>query len=77
MRSATVRYLLGVITYAVSLVAVAALAFLVVIVLAGPHSGLMPGWLEAVVLVLGWLTVLVAPVWITRTVWRRWLRTAA
>lgn len=57
--------------YAVSLAAVAAVSFLIVLVLAGPHAGLLPSWLEAVVLGLGWLAVLVLPVLVARAVWRR------
>lgn len=46
-------------------------ALLVVLVLAGPHAGLLPHWLEPVVLALGWLAVLTLPVMAAQTVWRR------
>ena len=46
------------------------LAF-VVLVLAGPHAGLLPEWLEVAVLVAGWLTLLAAPVVMGRRVYRR------
>lgn len=65
------RIALATLTYVVSLVAVAVTAFFVVIVVAGPHAGLLPGWLEAVVLALGWIAVLVLPVLAARAVWRR------
>lgn len=65
------RLLVTIATYFAALVAVAAAAFFMVIVLAGPHAGLLPHALEVVVLVLGWLSVLVLPVWAAWAVWRR------
>ena len=56
--------------YLLALPVVAAIAFVVVLVLAGPHAGLLPHWLEAAVLALGWLAVLVAPALVARKVWR-------
>ncbi|MFZ5570491.1 MAG: hypothetical protein ACOZF0_08800 [Thermodesulfobacteriota bacterium] len=57
--------------YLLSLAVIAAAAFFVVLILAGPHSGLLPSWLEPVVLGIGWLVVLVLPIWIALKVWRR------
>lgn len=65
------RIVLSLIAYVVALAAVAVIAFFPVIFLAGPHAGLLPGWLEAVVLGLGWLAVLLLPVLAARAVWRR------
>ena len=70
-RGRPVRILLSLIAYAVALVLVASISFVAVIFLAGPHAGLLPGWLEAVVLGLGWLAVLVIPFLVLRRVWRR------
>lgn len=67
----TMRVFLTALTYLASLLGVAAVSFIVVIVLAGPHAGLLPHWLEAVVLGLGWLAVLVLPILAARTAWRR------
>ena len=64
-------------TYLLALVVVACIAFVVVIVLAGPHSGLLPSWLEAVVGAAGWLAVLVLPVILAHKVWRRFSRSQA
>lgn len=50
---------------------VAVVAFVVVMVLAGPHAGLLPQPLEVVVLGLGWVSVLMVPVWAARSVWCR------
>lgn len=70
-RDKIVRVLLTVIAYIGSLAIIAVIAFFVVIFLAGPHSGLLPSWLEGAVLVLGWLAVLIMPVLVARRVWRR------
>lgn len=59
------------VAYIVSLVLTAVVSFFVVLALAGPHAGLLPSWLEPVVLGMGWLAVLVAPVLVARVVWRR------
>jgi hypothetical protein len=66
-----VRFVATAVAYIASLVVVAALTFFTVLVLAGPHAGLLPSWLELVVLGLGWLAVFVLPVLAARAVWRR------
>jgi hypothetical protein len=53
------------------LVLIAGVSFVVVIFLAGPHSGLLPQWLEVGVIGLGWMAVLVLPFLTARKVWRR------
>lgn len=65
------RLLLTIGAYLGALAIVAAAAFFAVIVLAGPHGGLLPRALEGAVLVVGWLAVLVVPAWVAWTVWRR------
>lgn len=44
-----------------TLVVVTAVGFIVVIVLAGPHAGILPQPLEVAVTILGWLSILVLP----------------
>jgi hypothetical protein len=68
------RLILTLAVYAGALVVVAAVTFVVVLFVAGPHAGLLPEWAEAAVLILGWLTVLVAPVLAARKVWRHFSR---
>lgn len=65
------KYLPVVFAYLFALAVTVPLAFFAVLILAGPHSGLLPGWLEAVVLGLGWLAVLLIPPWVAYRVWRR------
>jgi hypothetical protein len=64
------RYMLTIGAYLISLLVVAAVAFFVVVFLAGPHAGLLPQALEVVVLILGWLSVLAVPLWVALKVWR-------
>jgi hypothetical protein len=71
------RMLLTLLTFIVSLCLVAVAAFVIVMVLAGPHAGLLPQWLEACLLAAGWVAVIVLPVLAARTVWRKLLKTPA
>jgi len=68
------RLLATIAAYLGALIVVAVAAFFIVIVLAGPHAGLLPHFLEVVVIVLGWLSVLLLPAAAAWTVWRRWGR---
>ncbi|NLO79122.1 MAG: hypothetical protein GX093_02240 [Xanthomonadaceae bacterium] len=65
------RLLAAALAYAVTLVAVAVAAILAVLILAGPHGGLLPSWTKPFVLALGWLAVLILPAWLVRWVWGR------
>lgn len=66
-----VRLFLAMLAYAAALLVVASLVFAVVIVLAGPHAGILSYALEVLVMVLGWLVVLVVPFLVARKVWLR------
>jgi hypothetical protein len=48
----------------------AAVLFLPVVFLAGPHSDLLPGVVQPVVWVAGWLAVVVAPIWVAVRAYR-------
>ena len=65
------RVLFTLTAYLGTLAVAAVAAFFIVIVLAGPHAGLLPHALEVLVLVVGWLAVLGVPLWVARAVWRR------
>lgn len=67
---------LSLLAYLAALVCVAVVCGALVLVVAGPHAGILPGWLEAVVLGLGWLLVLLVPLWVAHQVWRRLRQTA-
>jgi hypothetical protein len=66
-----VRWIFALLAWAASVAVLAPVCFFGVIFLAGPHSSLLPAWLQSVVLLLGWLVVVVAPFLIARAVWRR------
>ncbi|HKY92953.1 MAG TPA: hypothetical protein VJM11_18015 [Nevskiaceae bacterium] len=57
--------------YLGSLLVIGAATLFVVLVVAGPHAGLLPQPLEIVAVLAGWVIVLVAPAYVARSVWRR------
>lgn len=59
------------VAYVVALGLIAAVAVVAILVLAGPHSDLLPAPLQSVVVGLGWLSVLALPIVVARRVWRR------
>lgn len=63
-------WLLTGLTWLVTLALTGALTFGAVLLVAGPHAGLLPPGMEAVVIAAGWLFVLVVPVWISHRAWR-------
>ena len=67
----SVKILITALVYLASLMVVAGCSFVVVLLLAGPHAGLLPYWLEGVALGLGWFAVLVLPILAARKTWRR------
>jgi len=71
-----VRVVAAALAYLLSLAVIAAAAFIVVLVIAGPHAGLLPSWLEPVVLGLGWVAVRALPIRTARKVWRRFRKPA-
>lgn len=68
---ADMKLFLTVVVYLMTLILVAVASFYAVLILAGPHGGLLPSSFETVVLVLGWLSVLVLPILPARWVRRR------
>ena len=65
------RVLLTAVTYLVSLAVLAPLLFFAVMLLAGPHSSMLPSMMQSVVVLLGYLILIVAPVLVARAVWLR------
>lgn len=65
------RLFLAMLAYVTMLAVVAGATFIVVMMLAGPHAGLLPHWLEVLVMLLGWVVVLLVPFLLARRVWRR------
>ena len=60
------RWLIAFLVWLVSTAILAPVLFIVVVVLAGPHSSVLPGAIQPAVLVLGWITLIAAPLWMAR-----------
>ena len=65
------RWAIAVIVWMFAVVVLAPLCFFVIMVLAGPHSSMLPSAIQPAVLVAGWMSVLVGPVLLARLAWRR------
>ena len=65
------RVLWTIVAYVLSLCIVAPVVFLIVLFVAGPHAGLLPEFFEAIILLAGWLSILLLPIWVARKIWRR------
>ena len=65
------RWLLAFLAWLISAAVLAPVCFLVTMVLAGPHSSVLPSAIQPIVLLIGWIVFLVGPVWVARLVWRR------
>lgn len=57
--------------YIASLIVIAPVTLVVVLLLVGPHTGVLPMSLERPVFLIGWLVVLLVPPWIAYKVWKR------
>lgn len=61
-------WVLAVATFIVSLAALAPVLFIVALVLAGPHSDVLPGMVQPAVLGAAWIALLVVPLVLARRV---------
>jgi len=68
---AAMRWLLTLGAWLASVALLAPACFFAVMVLAGPHSSVLPSSLQPPLLLLGWAILLVGPLLIARAVWRR------
>lgn len=66
------RLLATALSYLTALILVSLLASVVALLLAGPHSELLPAWAGQWVIPLAWLAVLLLPAWVAALIWR-WL----
>ena len=71
------RFVIVALAYIASLLLTAVVAFFAVIFVAGPHSDVLPGWLQTPALLLGCALVIAVPVLIARRVWRALSRTSS
>jgi len=63
--------LVAALTWVVAIPIVAAILFLPVMILAGPHSSALPSAIQPAVLLLGWISVVAVPSWLAVRVFRR------
>jgi len=71
LRHWPVRWLLTLCAWLVSLAVLAPLCFAGVLLLAGPHSSILPSPLHIPVLILGWSILLIVPLMVAKKTWRR------
>lgn len=69
--STLARVLVTFIVWSASFAVLAPVCFFVTVLLAGPHSSMIPSWLQPPVWLLGWLVLLVVPILAARAAWRR------
>jgi uncharacterized membrane protein YjgN (DUF898 family) len=69
--SVPARWLMAFIAWSATTAVLAPICFFVAVILAGPHSSMLPSFLQPAVVVLAWLVLLIAPPWLARRVWRR------
>jgi hypothetical protein len=69
--STLARVFIAFIAWAAAAAVLSPVCFFVVILLAGPHSSMLPSAVQPAVFLLGWIVLLVAPLLIARLVWRR------
>lgn len=65
------RILLTALAFLLSLALIVPAMFFAALVLAGPHSDVLPSWLAPVALVAAWVAVIAVPTWAARIAWRR------
>ena len=66
----SMKHLVTAVAVLISIVVTAGVALAVVLVFAGPHSDILPAWLQGVVFVLGWAAVIAVPILVGKTTWR-------
>ena len=71
MTSHLVRRLLAMLAWLLAVAILGPLIFFVAIVLAGPHSSMLPSAIQRLVIISGWVVFLTGPVFVARWVWRR------
>ena len=64
-------WFLTLLAWLLAAVVLAPACFFMTMLVAGPHSSLLPSFLQPIALLLGWLLFLVGPVWVARVVWVR------
>lgn len=64
------RWVLVILAWLGAVAVLGPVIFFVVILLAGPHSSMLPSAIQSLVLITGWVVFLAGPVLVARSVWR-------
>jgi hypothetical protein len=64
------HWLIAFLAWLVAAAVLGPIVFFIVLILAGPHSSMLPSAIQPAVLLGGWIVFLIAPLWIARRVWR-------
>ncbi len=65
------RGLIAFVAGSAALAVLSPIVFFVMVVLAGPHSSVLPSPVQPAVWLLGWAAVLLVPLLVARVAWRR------
>ena len=65
------RVLITFIAWSAVAALLAPVCFFAVILLAGPHSSMLPSAVQPAVLLLGWAAWVVVPIYVARRIWQR------
>ena len=65
------RVLIAFIAWSAAFALLSPIVFFVTVLLAGPHSSMLPSAVQPAVWLLGWAGVLAGPVLVARTAWRK------
>jgi hypothetical protein len=68
MKNQMMKWIYSIATFIASLLLCALVAFYIVLFLAGPHAGIVPAWVQKIILLLGWIFTIAVPVFIARKV---------
>ena len=63
------RWVIAVVVWIATAAVLAPVCFYAVLILAGPHSSMLPSTIQPAVLIAGWLVVLVTPILLARAAW--------
>jgi fumarate reductase subunit D len=69
-----IAILLAALAFPVVVAAMMAALFFPVILVAGPHSDLLPGFAQSIVVTVVWLAIIIVPAWVSLKVYRWVLR---
>lgn len=64
------RWILSLAVFFVATLLCVPIAFFAVLYFAGPHAGLVPEWVEKIILLAGWLFTITVPIYLARKTYK-------